>query len=282
MSEKQWRVLLKTSRPAFWIVILCTLLAGAYACRSVLTPGFMIFSVFFAIALSLFVFGTNDIYDYPTDKRNSRKGGIEGAVLKPQAHALMRRAVFFAGILILLLSIGDAFMIHNYYPLILIILLLFFAYYYSAPPLRFKEVPIVDSLSNGVMVLLLFMVGLLQGTYSLPILVKAVFLAGGVAAFHALGALADYTPDIRAGQKTIATVLGRRGTALFAFLVCCIIIFFSGIQSPIIMTLMIISAGACGVLVAYPQDKLTLFIFRSLIVLLICAAAAYVFIPLMT
>jgi 4-hydroxybenzoate polyprenyltransferase len=79
---------------------------------------------------------------------------------------------------------------------------------YSAPPLRFKTTPFLDSVSNGLYVLPgAATYAALSGTHP-PLLA----LAGGWAwtmAMHTFSAIPDIDPDRRAGIETTATVLGR-------------------------------------------------------------------------
>ena len=41
-------------------------------------------ALFFLIPYNLLMYGINDVFDYESDLRNPRKGGIEGALLDPK------------------------------------------------------------------------------------------------------------------------------------------------------------------------------------------------------
>ncbi|MGA1767725.1 MAG: prenyltransferase, partial [Aquiluna sp.] len=46
----------------------------------------IILSFFFLIPYNFLMYGINDVFDYESDLRNPRKGGIEGALLAPALH----------------------------------------------------------------------------------------------------------------------------------------------------------------------------------------------------
>jgi 4-hydroxybenzoate polyprenyltransferase len=94
---------------------------------------------------------------------------------------------------------------------------------YSAPPARFKETPIIDSISNGLIVFLSWFLGYVScralagerglGWKIMDIPSKGYVLGLVTASVHALGAAADIDADMAAGQRTVGTVLGIRGCA---------------------------------------------------------------------
>lgn len=172
------------------------------------------------------VFGVNDVYDYASDLRNPRKQGqsIEGGVLSPAHHRLVLSAARVATLLIFLCSFlprTPSLRDHWQGPL-LTILLLVLGWQYSSPPLRLKERPPLDSISNGVIVWLCWARGYadsglpLFGPDAVHSATKGWLLAFCTAGVHALGAVADVEADAAAGQRTIATVLGKRSAAAFS------------------------------------------------------------------
>lgn len=89
---------------------------------------------------------------------------------------------------------------------------------YSAPRLRFKERPVLDSITSsihfvGPLVYALVLVG--WQTNYLPFVI-AFFLWG--MASHAFGAVQDIIADRKANIASIATVFGAKRTVLFATL----------------------------------------------------------------
>jgi 4-hydroxybenzoate polyprenyltransferase len=164
--------------------------------------------------------GINDVFDYESDLRNPRKGGVEGALLPPRYHRL---TLWLSGLLALpfvvfLVIVGD--------PLSWLVLAvsLFAVVAYSAKGLRFKERPFLDSVTSSthfvspaVYALVLVDAEWMPAT----IAVIVAFFLWGVAS-HAFGAVQDVLPDRAAGIGSIATVIGPRATtrlAIAAYLV---------------------------------------------------------------
>jgi 4-hydroxybenzoate polyprenyltransferase len=55
------------------------------------------------------MYGINDVFDYESDLRNPRKGGIEGALLDPKYHktTIWSSIGFAAGFVVYLLFVGS-------------------------------------------------------------------------------------------------------------------------------------------------------------------------------
>lgn len=104
---------------------------------------------------------------------------------------------------------------------LLALLVVLFGWQYSAPPLRLKERPFLDSCSNGAIVWLVWALGYtsqglsLCGSSNGLGARKGLLLAFCATGIHALGAAADIEADALAGQQTIATFAGVRGAAAF-------------------------------------------------------------------
>jgi len=163
------------------------------------------------------VFGMNDVYDYDSDVLNPRKiaSGLEGGALLPTYHPAVRLAAYLSTTLILLTSLSTL-RPQNVVATTLLVLL---GWQYSASPLRLKEVPLLDSLSNGSIVFLSWFVGYSFGDGSLSNAPgKGYTLALCTAGVHALGAVMDVDSDAAARQRTIATFLGSRPAAIFGAL----------------------------------------------------------------
>jgi 4-hydroxybenzoate polyprenyltransferase len=157
----------------------------------------------------------NDVYDYETDRRNPRKltDGIEGGVLHPVHHKDVLVASYISTILILL----SGFATQHRDNILAAILVVTIAWQYSSPPLRIKEIPVLDSLSNGCLVSLIWFFGYSHSGSSFSELpLRPIMNHLCAAAGHALGAVVDYEADVAVGQRTIATALGRRPVAFFA------------------------------------------------------------------
>lgn len=74
----------------------------------------------------------------------------------------------------------------------------------------------LDSLSNGLIVFLAWFCGFsFSGLGLSQAPSKGFMLSLCTTAIHALGAVIDVEADTAAGQRTIATALGQRTTAIF-------------------------------------------------------------------
>ncbi|KAG8765224.1 hypothetical protein FRC12_007617 [Ceratobasidium sp. 428] len=185
--------------------------------------------------LCIVLFGINDVYDYPSDLVNPRKSGTlaEGIVLPPAYHGFVIRAGIVSSAITISASclpyISAASAARTWQAGILAVstaALIAFAWMYSAPPFRLKERPMMDSLSNALMVWLAWFIGftssstltgVMRGLEDVPLEVNMLTLvATGV---HALGAAADIEADESAGYKTVATVLGRQLCAVYGAMV---------------------------------------------------------------
>jgi 4-hydroxybenzoate polyprenyltransferase len=93
----------------------------------------------------------------------------------------------------------------------------FFSVFYSAPPIRAKAFPIVDSLFNILYVFpAAFAYEMMTGSFP----AWPVIFAGGLwtMAMHAFSAIPDIDADREARVSTVATFLGKNGTLLFCLI----------------------------------------------------------------
>jgi 4-hydroxybenzoate polyprenyltransferase len=214
------RQVLAASRPFSWINTAYPFAAGylmATGGRVDLT--FVIGTIFFLIPYNLLMYGVNDVFDYASDLRNPRKGGIEGALADPAvARVVHRRILWSAGLstlpfVIWLLAVGSAAAGAT------LLLVVFLVIAYSAPVLRFKERPVLDSATSamhfvGPLLYALVLVGADLGSRQVwPVLVA--FVAWGMAS-HAFGAVQDVRADREGGIASVATVLGAHATVVAA------------------------------------------------------------------
>ncbi|KDQ14643.1 hypothetical protein BOTBODRAFT_109705 [Botryobasidium botryosum FD-172 SS1] len=213
--------ILRASRPPGWCF--GPILFGVGVIHSKVTPttlpdlvGAAIQILTLSLPLCIIVFGLNDVYDYETDTRNPRKvDGEDIAVLPPVYHQGVQRAAWISSVVVMAASLGTR-RIENILATSALVLL---GWQYSAPPIRFKDIPILDSLSNGTIVFLSWLVGFSFGgesIFSTPPKGYMLLLCG--AGLHALGAVMDADSDAAAGQRTIATYLGARRATIFATL----------------------------------------------------------------
>lgn len=222
VSAYRWRLapdlgrLLRASRPYSWInTALPALAAGALAGRP--SAGLVLGVAYFLLPYNLLLYGVNDVFDYESDRRNPRKrGGVEGGVVVPAERRRIWAAVAVTNLPLLALIVVLAGPLAG----AALGLTAMVAVVYSAPPLRTKEIPGLDSLTSALhFVLPAVCGGLLAGAglEQLPWRYLFAFLLWGTAS-HALGAIQDLAADREAGIGSVAVSLGARATAAASLL----------------------------------------------------------------
>ena len=219
-----------SSRPISWINTAFPFAAGYFLVSGKVDAVFVVGSLFFLIPYNLLMYGINDVFDYESDLRNPRKGGIEGALLEPKYHLptlliSLHLPVPFVWYLMVSGTIIDNFVL---------LVVLFSVLAYSIKGLRFKEIPFLDSITSAMHFVgpLIYGVVLAGGDVGNPtlILIMVAFYLWGMAS-HAFGAVQDVRADREAGIGSIATVLGARATtriAFFLYLVAGVLALFIG------------------------------------------------------
>lgn len=171
-------------------------------------------TLYFIGPYNLLMYGVNDIYDYESDIKNPRKGGVEGMKEARTFHPTIAWAVLWTNLpfLLLLLFFG------SWPARIVLLLVVGAAVAYSIKGLRFKEVPFLDSLTSSFHFVgpLLYAVVLAGFTPNAWPWLLAFFLWG--IASHAFGAVQDIIPDREAKIQSIATVLGATNTVRLSVL----------------------------------------------------------------
>jgi 4-hydroxybenzoate polyprenyltransferase len=176
---------------------------------------FVLGTLYFLVPYNLAMYGINDVFDYESDLRNPRKGGVEGAVLERSLHrpTLIAVAATNVPFLVALVLLGGPA------SWLALAVSVFAVIAYSAPRLRFKERPFLDSITSSAHFVSPAVYGLLLAgaTFdgSLIALLAAYFLWG--MASHAFGAVQDVLADRAAGIGSVATVIGARATVRAAF-----------------------------------------------------------------
>lgn len=199
-----------SSRPISWINTAFPFAAAYLLTTREIDPTFVIGTLYFLIPYNLAMYGINDVFDYASDVANPRKGGIEGALLAPRIHrpTLWAAAASNLPFLVYLVAVGDPA------TWIWLTVSVFAVIAYSAPVLRFKERPFLDSVTSSTHFVSPAIVGLTLGDASVTAgtaITLAAFFLWGMAA-HAFGAVQDIGPDRAAGISSIATVIGARAT----------------------------------------------------------------------
>ena len=241
------RALFVSSRPLSWVNTAFPFAAAYLLTTRQLDVTLIVGAIYFLIPYNLAMYGINDVFDYESDLRNPRKGGVEGALLDRRMHrptiiAAIATNVPFLGYLVLVGS-----------PLSWLVLgvSVFAVIAYSAPVLRFKERPFLDSITSSTHFVSPAVYGLvLAGAVFTPQLwavLGAFFLWG--AASHAFGAVQDVIADREGGIASIATVIGARATvrlSVVAYLLGGVLLLFSAWPGTLAAVLVLPYAISCA------------------------------------
>lgn len=241
------RALFVSSRPLSWVNTAFPFAAAYLLTTRELDLTLVVGAVYFLIPYNLAMYGINDVFDYESDLRNPRKGGVEGALLDRRMHrpTIIAAIVTNVPFLVYLVLVGS--------PLSWLVLAVsvFAVVAYSAKGLRFKERPFLDSLTSSTHFVSPAVYGLvLAGAVFTPQLwaVLAAFFLWGTAS-HAFGAVQDVIADREAGISSIATVIGARATvrlAVIAYLAGGVLLLFSSWPGPLAAMLVIPYAAVCA------------------------------------
>ncbi|HEY8911743.1 prenyltransferase [Lacisediminihabitans sp.] len=222
-----------SSRPLSWVNTAFPFAAAYFMATRQVDVVFIVGTIYFLIPYNLAMYGINDVFDYESDLHNPRKGGVEGALLDPGVHRLTLWAAVILTVpfLVFLVAVGR--------PLSWLVLAIsvFAVIAYSAPRLRFKERPFLDSLTSSTHFVSPAVYGLvLAGAVFTPALwaLLAAFFLWGLAS-HAFGAVQDIVADREGGIGSIATVIGGRATvrlSFFAYLFAAILLLFTRFPGP--------------------------------------------------
>jgi len=204
------------SRPIFWIGPLAAYKAGLWAAGIPMGPLQWLEVFIFAFPASFLIYGLNDIYDREQDRNSSRKSSrVWGEKIREEDVPWVKNWCIAAALGMALVGIATLNPIHA----LLAFSGIAFAYAYSAPPIRLKEKPPLDSLTSACYVFIPFGLAYTLGG-SLDFLDwRFGLLCLNVSALHAIAAVADMDDDRKEGVRTIASAFGGRFAALFAALI---------------------------------------------------------------
>ena len=205
-----------SSRPISWINTAFPFAAAYFLITGMFDLTLVLGTLFFLIPYNLLMYGVNDVFDYESDLRNPRKGGIEGALLHPKWH----RPTLIWSFSLCVPFVAYLYFVGSLAANLWLSLFVFTVIAYSAKGLRFKEIPFVDSLTSashfvGPMIYGIALAGGNLGETNVLLFISA-FTLWGVAS-HAFGAVQDVKADREANISSIATVIGARATSRFAF-----------------------------------------------------------------
>ena len=192
-----WRELLQTSRPVWWVTSALPFVAAALAVERGVTLSILLGAVYFLGPYNLLLHGTDDLAGQPAAQANRTRAAIAVTNLP-----LLVILVFLAGAAAgvgLLLAVAAALA-------------------YSVPPIRTRDRPIADIVTRAMHIVLPAACGFLVaglGPADLPWLALVAFTAWAIAS-NALWVIHDLVDDVAGGRASTATLLGRRWTALVA------------------------------------------------------------------
>jgi 4-hydroxybenzoate polyprenyltransferase len=205
--------LILVSRPISWINT-----AYPFAVAYMVAGGedrifLIIGTLFFLIPYNLLMYGINDVFDYDSDIKNPRKGGVEGMRESRALHP----AIIIASIILSTPPLLFLILKSNLAGSVALAGCIFFVVAYSVAWLRFKERPVLDSITSSSHFVGPMVVGLLCAGWSNQFTpyVLAFFLWG--MASHAFGAVQDIIPDRKGNIASIATIFGAKTTVRLAF-----------------------------------------------------------------
>jgi 4-hydroxybenzoate polyprenyltransferase len=207
-------IFVQSSRPLSWVNTAYPFAFAYLAATQSIDWVLVVGSLFFLIPYNLLMYGINDVFDYESDIRNPRKGGVEGAKLGPHLH---RSMLWTAGV-VCVPFVAWLVWAGSWVSWLWLAFSLFSVVAYSVPKLRFKERPFLDSLTSSAHFVTpaAYGVALAGGVVDATgALAFAAFILWG-AASHAFGAVQDVVYDRDAGIGSIATVIGARHTVRLA------------------------------------------------------------------
>lgn len=198
--------LVHISRPVLWINAIGPAVIALWLSGTLWDWRILLLLLWLSLPFNLLIYGINDVFDMDTDELNARKGGLEGARIASSERGRILLAVGLLNlpfaILLPLIYPPPAALWMSGYALIFI--------FYSAPPLRLKARPILDSVANAgyAFPLVFASLALQQQVHWLA----AVALMLWSMAKHSYDAIQDISLDRRVGLATTAVVLGVKGT----------------------------------------------------------------------
>ncbi len=197
------------SRPRFWFYlagpVIVGVVYGAGSTGEFFTPLSVALFLYFLLPANVFLYGVNDIFDAEIDQENPKKA-TEGPEVRFDGQGAVVGAVVLSAALaaafVPVLPTAGTVALGGF---------LFLGTVYSAPPLRLKTTPLLDSIANGLYI----MPGLVAYSAVAGALPPALMIAGGwlwTMGMHTFSAIPDIEPDSAAGIQTTATVLGEERT----------------------------------------------------------------------
>jgi len=207
------RKLVKVSRPISWVNTAYPFAATYLVLGGGFDALFFIGTLFFLIPYNLLMYGINDVFDYESDIRNPRKNSIEGAAEAKSLHPtiLWSSALIAAPFSVAIILLSDV------QSAAIFAAVIFFVIAYSIKGLRFKEIAFLDSITSSIHFVgpMIFAIAVTAFDPKAWPFAIALFLWG--VASHAFGAVQDVIPDRKGKLRSIATIIGARGTVWLSY-----------------------------------------------------------------
>jgi 4-hydroxybenzoate polyprenyltransferase len=262
---------IKISRPIFWIVFPLVFYIGLRVSGANLSIQTVLMMVMLSFPICMAGYGINDVYDYESDVGNPRKRTFEGHIVLPAKRKFIKRLSLSLIVVLFLISIATL----NPYTIGFTAAFVFLGYFYSTPPIRLKNKPPFDSLSNGLIYLLLpFLMGFSAvGEFSkFPPEVSWLTLC--VSSIHAIASIMDVTADRNAGLTTFAIKFGPRVTAVIAFTSFLLTVLF-GQLGVTIRSFLIFCSVAIAILIALPTERMARLVGKAIYAAFIIAVVVF-------
>lgn len=192
------------SRPLLWINTIGPALLGIWLTGQLWGAHALVILTWLTLPFNLLIYGINDMSDREVDAISHRKGDIEGTQLTAAEVTTVGMSIAF---------INLPFFVYFWFYLpdsawgaIVLYSAIFIAY--SAPPLRLKARPILDSVSNAAYALPLMIMPLAMG-YEVPSLALWSLMTWSMAK-HTFDSIQDIEDDQSCQLKTTAVVFGLK------------------------------------------------------------------------
>ncbi|WP_452227414.1 UbiA family prenyltransferase [Lacinutrix cladophorae] len=202
---------LKISRPGLWFpTIWIYLVPFSLESGFLYDTNFWIGLLFVTFPLNYLVYGLNDYNDYLSDEINERKGNfLFGArSTKMQLSTIVKKVVLIVTPFIIYFTLVSGFKM-----LLLLLFMIVINIVYNFKPFRIKERPPFEICIQMGYVFTAFFSVQLNDLQDLP-WQTVLYLTLFAFQAHIAGEIMDIEPDLKAGKKTTATVIGRKSTKL--------------------------------------------------------------------
>ena len=207
--KTRFAYIFKVSRPRFWLYLAGPVLLGL---GSFIDSYSFYMLFYFLFPANVFLYGVNDIFDQETDALNAKKGHQETRIRSESDKKVLIWMVVVCLFLALPIVIWGTYLVR-----ILLGAFFLLSFFYSAPPLRFKARPLIDSMSN-MLYIVPGVIAYVHVNHALPPTNIIIAVSLWTWAMQLFSAIPDIEPDAQAGIKTTAVILGKKKSLLLCVL----------------------------------------------------------------